>query len=162
MTLVLGVDNGLSFKRYWRGSEVWICLGFQTIMTWIRGVDMTWVSNGNDVDQRCGYNWSFKRSLGLRSSILCLRSAIYFLELLSAFWTTSVRTVQLVQKNCLLQYLRVLSGNTGTTLRILRQLVCDGLRTIWRGNNNLGGDANPAQRVPGSPYREISVVDPNR
>ena len=106
-------------------------------MTWIRGVNMIWVSNDNDVDQRCGcdlgfndndvdlkcgYDLGFKRSLGLRSSILCLRSAIYFLELLSAFWTTSVRTVQLVQKNCLLQYLRVLSGNTGTTLRILRRL----------------------------------------
>jgi hypothetical protein len=30
-------------------------------MTWIRGVDMTWVSNDNDVDQRCGYDLGFKR-----------------------------------------------------------------------------------------------------
>ena len=36
-------------------------LKFQTIMMWIRGVDMTEVSNDNDVDQRCGYDLGFKR-----------------------------------------------------------------------------------------------------
>ena len=38
---------------------MWVWLGFQTIMTWIRGLDMTWVSNDNDVDQRCGCDLGF-------------------------------------------------------------------------------------------------------
>jgi hypothetical protein len=28
-------------------------------MTWIRGMDMSWVSNDNDVDQRYGYDLGF-------------------------------------------------------------------------------------------------------
>ena len=37
------------------------CLMFQTMMMWIRGVDMTDISSDNDVDLKSGCDLGFKR-----------------------------------------------------------------------------------------------------
>ena len=78
---------------------------------------MTEVSNGLQV-------------CDLLSCVYCLLYIFRFFSFLDNLRANS----SVGPENCLLQYLRVLSCRTGTTLRILCQLVCDGLRTIWRGN----------------------------